>query len=254
MPVALISNDDGIWAPGIRALCLAAAKAGYEVYACAPDRERSAISHGLTMGVPLRVDTVDVPGAAQAWCTTGTPVDCMKIALEVLLPRRPDVVLAGVNRGPNLGTDLLYSGTVAAAMEGAVAGVPSVAVSTAEYEPADYSLAAAAGLAVADATRSRSLPPGMLLNVNVPEGADPSRWTVTRLGVQRYSNVFDRRTDPRGRVYYWLCGVPEFDRAGEGDLDTAAVLRGEISVTPIKSDFTDVEAMSLVRMWDGSRT
>lgn len=250
MPIALISNDDGIWAPGIRALCSAAAEAGYQVYVCAPDRERSAISHGLTMGIPLRVDQVDVAGAVHAWCTTGTPADCMKIALEVLMPCRPDVVIAGVNRGPNLGTDVLYSGTVAAAMEGAVAGIPSVAVSTADYEPTDYTLAASAGLTVAMTALARRLPAGLLLNVNVPDGADPSRFTVTRLGVQRYSNVFDKRRDPRGKVYYWLCGVPEYDMAGEGDLDTATVRRSEVSVTPLRSDFTDAQAMASVRAWD----
>ncbi|OPZ61926.1 MAG: 5'-nucleotidase SurE [Firmicutes bacterium ADurb.Bin506] len=254
MPVALISNDDGIWAPGIRALCSAAADAGYQVYVCAPDRERSAISHGLTMGIPLRVEHVRVPGTVHAWSTTGTPADCLKIALEVLMPSRPDVVLSGVNKGPNLGTDVLYSGTVAAAMEGAVAGIPSVAVSTADYEPTDYSLAASAGVEVARVALERGLPRGLLLNVNVPDGADSTRWTVTRLGVQRYSNVFDKRRDPRGKEYYWLCGVPEFDMAGEGDLDTAAVRRQEVSVTPLRSDFTDVQAMALIRAWDVDTT
>ena len=113
----LIGNDDGIWAPGIRALCVAMADAGFEVYVCAPDRERSAVSHGLTMGVPIRCEELGLPGAVQAWSTTGTPADSMKMALEVLLSERPDLVVTGVNRGPNLGTDV-RSGTVAAAMEG----------------------------------------------------------------------------------------------------------------------------------------
>jgi len=226
------------------------ADAGFEVYVCAPDRERSAVSHGLTMGVPIRCEELGLPGAVQAWSTTGTPADSMKMALEVLLSERPDLVVTGVNRGPNLGTDVLYSGTVAAAMEGASAGIPSLAVSTADYEPAGYSHAASAAVAIAKAVLRNGLPQGVLLNVNVPDGADLSRFTVTRLGVQRYCNVFDRRTDPRGKVYYWLCGVPVLDGPDEGDFDTAAIRRGEISVTPLRADFTDVAAMAVLREWD----
>lgn len=249
---ALVCNDDGIWAPGIRALVDCMVQSGAEVYVCAPDGERSAISHALTMGSPIRVEALSINGAKGAWATTGTPADCVKIALEELLPAPPAIVVSGVNRGPNLGTDVLYSGTVAAAMEGAIAGLPAIAVSTADYDPADYSLAALAGAKIARMTVAHQGFPGVVLNVNVPDNADLDHIAVTRLGIQRYSDVFDRRVDPRGRSYYWLGGNPIFDDDGDADHDTSAVRRGMISVTPLGTDLTHTRTIELLRCWDQS--
>lgn len=221
-----------------------------EVWVCAPDRERSAISHALTMRAPLRVRRAETPWpSATAWAVNGSPADCVKLALEELMPQRPHVVLAGVNRGPNLGTDILYSGTVAAAAEGALAGIPSVAVSTVSYDPSDYGPASRVGAALARLAAARGLPPGVVLNVNVPDGAELGRIVVTRMGIQRYSNIFERRVDPRGEVYYWMCGSPEASAPGDG-LDTDAVRSGSVSVTPIKFDMTDHAALDVLSGWD----
>jgi 5'-nucleotidase len=179
----------------------------------------------------------------------GSPADCVKLALEELMPERPHVVLAGVNRGPNLGTDILYSGTVAAAAEGALAGIPAVALSTVSYDPSDYGPASTVGAALARLAATRGLPPGVMLNVNVPDGAELDRIVVTRMGVQRYSNIFERRVDPRGEVYYWMCGSPEASAPGDG-LDTDAVRSGAISITPIRFDMTDHVAYDILSSWD----
>ncbi|HBK61149.1 MAG TPA: 5'/3'-nucleotidase SurE [Firmicutes bacterium] len=252
MPIfrILISNDDGIAAPGLAALVQSVCDIGGEAWVCAPDRERSAISHALTMRSPLRVRRVQLPGVSTtAWSVDGSPADCVKLALEELMPERPDVVLAGVNRGPNLGTDILYSGTVAAAAEGALAGIPSIAVSTVSYEPSDYSPAASVGATLAQLVAVRGLPAGVVLNVNVPDGVRLGRILVTRMGIQRYSNIFERRVDPRGEVYYWLCGSPEAAEPGNG-LDTDAVASGAVSVSPIKFDMTDDAALRVLSRWD----
>jgi 5'-nucleotidase len=217
---------------------------------CAPDRERSAISHALTMRAPLRVRRVEPPWpSTTAWAVDGSPADCVKLALEELMPQKPHVVLAGVNRGPNLGTDILYSGTVAAAAEGALAGIPAVAVSTVSYDPSDYRPASRVGAALARLAAARGLPPGVVLNVNVPDGAELGRIVVTRMGIQRYSNIFERRVDPRGEVYYWMCGSPEAPAPGDG-LDTDAVRSGAISITPIRFDMTDHAAYDILSNWD----
>ncbi len=217
---------------------------------CAPDRERSAISHALTMRAPLRARRIEPRWpSTTAWAVDGSPADCVKLALEELMPERPHVVLAGVNRGPNLGTDILYSGTVAAAAEGALAGIPAVALSTVSYDPSDYGPASTVGAALARLAATRGLPPGVMLNVNVPDGAELDRIVVTRMGVQRYSNIFERRVDPRGEVYYWMCGSPEASAPGDG-LDTDAVRSGAISITPIRFDMTDHVAYDILSSWD----
>ncbi len=221
-----------------------------EVWVCAPDSERSAISHALTMRAPLRVRRAELPRLqANALAVDGSPADCVKLALEELMPEKPHVVLAGVNRGPNLGTDVVYSGTVAAAAEGALAGIPSIAVSTASYDPCEYAQAAKVGATLARLAVSRGLPPGVMLNVNVPDGAELGRIVITRMGIQRYSNIFERRVDPRGEAYYWLCGSPEAPDPGDG-LDTDAVRSGYVSVTPIKFDMTDNAACEILKGWD----
>lgn len=202
------------------------------------------------MGYPLRAEEVALPALqARAWSVSGTPADCVKLALEELLPDRPDIVLAGVNCGPNLGTDVIYSGTVAAAAEGALAGIPSVAVSTGSYEPCDYEPAARVAAQLAPIVASRGLPDGVVLNVNVPEGFVSGRAVVTSLGIQRYSNIFERRVDPRGRAYYWLCGDPDSLQTGDG-LDTDAIRNGDVSITPLRFDATDGRTVDMIREWD----
>jgi 5'-nucleotidase len=206
----LISNDDGVFAKGIQCLAAEAHSRGHRVTVVCPDQERSATGHGLTLQTPIRAERADelfVKGV-RAWACSGTPADCVKLALFQLLDQPPDLVLSGINHGPNLGTDVLYSGTVAAAMEGTIEGVPSMAVSAADFRWREFQPAARLALEVAEGMLGAGWPEGLLLNLNVPpvsaEAMGPLRWC--RTAVRRYSDQFDQRVDPRGRTYYWLAG------------------------------------------------
>lgn len=206
----LISNDDGVFADGIQCLAAEAHARGHRVTVVCPDQERSATGHGLTLQTPIRAERADELFAhgVTAWACSGTPADCVKLALFRLLEEPPDLVLSGINHGPNLGTDVLYSGTVAAAMEGTIEGLPAIAVSAADFRWRQFEPAARLALEVAEGMLLRGWPEGLLLNLNVPpvprEAMGPLRWC--RPAVRRYADQFDRRVDPRGRTYYWLAG------------------------------------------------
>lgn len=236
----LISNDDGIHADGITELRKTLEELA-EIYVVAPDRERSACGHKITMHRPLRVEEITYGPRSRGWSVDGTPSDCVKLGLEALLPEPPDLVISGINYGPNLGTDVLYSGTVSAAIEGIINSIPSIAVSLASYEYRDFSHACRLVKDIVQKS-AKEIPPGTLLNVNLP--ACPPRGTrVTRLGSRRYVNVFDKRIDPRGRVYYWMAGEPfDVDR-DDPETDVGAVLEGFASITPIHFDLTDYKMM-----------
>ncbi len=235
----LVSNDDGILAPGIQALALALATE-HEVTVVAPDRERSATGHALTLHKPLRVEKVALGGNVKAaYALNGTPSDCVKLSVGTLLEAPPDLVFSGINRGPNLGTDVIYSGTVSAALEGTILGIKSVAFSLATFSDVGYEQAAQFALVMARMLENRSLPPKVLLNVNFPAIAEqaPQEVRVTRLGERKYTDIFEARTDPRGRTYYWLAGeVVEVEEAH--DTDVTAIRENCISVTPIHYDMT----------------
>lgn len=240
----LISNDDGINSQGIIELrkvleCFA------EIYVVAPDRERSACGHKITMHRPLRVKEIVYSEKSRGWSVDGTPADCVKLGLEALVPEPPDLVISGINFGPNIGTDILYSGTVSAATEGVINGIPSIAVSLASYEYRDFSHACSL-IKNLVLTAGKEIPNGTLLNINLPP-RPPRGIRVTRLGIRRYVNVFDRRTDPRGRVYYWMAGEPfDVDR-DDPDTDAGAVLEGYTSITPIQFDLTDYKITDIVK-------
>ncbi len=242
----LLSNDDGVHAGGLRAL--AAAFEGDEVCVCAPDREQSASSHAISLHRPLRLHEV-----APGWFSVdGTPTDAVYVGMNLLLKDRPpDVVVSGVNHGPNLANDVHYSGTVAAAMEGALLGVPAIAVSLAAPPPHDFTHAARLAAELARAlVASRPARP-VLLNVNVPAG--PVRgWRLARLGKRTYGNEVVSKVDPRGRLYYWIGGeggavnhdIPGSDCNAVGDERLA-------SVTPLQLDATDhaaLEALAALRL------
>lgn len=233
----LISNDDGINAPGITQLRKVLAEQN-EIYVVAPDRERSATGHKITMHRPLRVQEQIYPETnAMGWAVDGTPSDCVKLGLEALLPTLPDLVVSGINRGPNLGTDVLYSGTVSAALEGLINDVPAIAISLASYEFNDFTHAEVFIKTLLHQC-GQDLPKATLLNINIPPG-NPCGVKVTRLGNRRYKNVFYRRTDPRGGTYFWMAGEP-FDVDGsDPDTDVWAVNEGFISITPLHHDLTD---------------
>ncbi|QPN65375.1 5'/3'-nucleotidase SurE [Synechococcus sp. CBW1006] len=242
----LISNDDGVFAGGIRTLAAAAAQRGHQVTVVCPDQERSATGHGLTLQTPIRAERADELFAEgiTAWACSGTPSDCVKLALFSLLDQWPDLVLSGINHGPNLGTDVLYSGTVSAAMEGTIEGLPALAVSSADFQWRQFEPAAALALDVAEMLLASGWPQGSLLNLNVPalppERIGALRWC--RTAVRRYTDQFDKRIDPRGRTYYWLAGEVANDleatAAGPGEwpTDVAHVAEGGASLTPLQPE------------------
>lgn len=243
----LVTNDDGISAPGITALWQALRPLG-EIFVAAPAAERSGASHSITVHDPIRVDAQDFGCAdVRGWRVGGTPADCVKLALEALLDAPPDLVISGVNDGPNLGGDVLYSGTVSAAAEGAKHGVLSLAVSLDGATKERFDAASACTARLLPLCLARRLPPGTLLNVNFPASFQGEASVVwTRLGRREYENAFERRTDPRGRDYYWMHGRPVEDGNGEGT-DVAAVRRGCVAVTPIQFDLTDYTLLEKLR-------
>ncbi len=248
----LVSNDDGINARGIRVLAKRLSEEPEnEVYVVAPDRERSATGHGLTLHKPLRVDEVHLEGNLKgAWATTGTPSDCVKFAVCALLDEMPTVVVSGINAGPNMGGDVLYSGTVSAAMEGALLSIPSIAVSMGGRNPKHYEVAADFIAQLLKVLPSSGLPPRTLLNVNVPNvaAADIKGVAITELGLRLYNDTFEKRLDPRGRAYYWLTG----HAIEEGEAETTdvwALKHNCISVTPVSFNMTDQPGLTKLKNW-----
>ena len=243
----LVSNDDGIGAPGLQALAEALAELG-EVTVVAPDRERSAAGHSLTLHRPLRVTRID-----RRWYSVdGTPTDAVALALKGLLDRPPDLVVAGINEGANLGDDVTYSGTVAAAAEATLCGRPAMAVSLAmDGEGRHLETAAAYAVMVAREMARRGLPAGTLLNMNVPNvPAEAVRGVAfTRQGRRTYSETVVEKVDPRGKTYYWIGGGPPEWEAGEGT-DFDALRAGFVSLTPLHLDLTNYTALEVLRAWD----
>jgi 5'-nucleotidase len=229
----LLSNDDGVHAAGLRAL--AAAFAGDEVWVVAPDREQSASSHSISLHRPLRVTEVQ----PRWYAVDGTPTDAVYMGLALVLrDARPDLVVSGINHGPNLGNDVLYSGTVAAAMEGALLGVHSIAVSLASPPPHAFEDAARFAAALAREIAAHPPPAPLLLNVNVPPGPVKG-YRFTRLGRRTYGGTVVEKTDPRGRKYYWIGGDgPVKNEDIPGSDCNAVVLDGLAAVTPLHLDST----------------
>jgi len=238
-PLILVSNDDGIHSEGVAALANGLRELG-EVVVVAPDRERSAASHSLTLHRPLRVSEIG-PGR---FAVDGTPTDCVNLAVNGILPRRPALVVSGINLGANLGDDVTYSGTVSAAMEGTLLGLPAFAVSLVGRSAYRFEAAAAFSLRLAMWVVNNGLPPDTLLNVNVPsveDGAPIRGFALTRMGRRRYGDAIVEKVDPRGKKYYWI-GGEELTFVEEEGTDFHAVSRGLISVTPIHLDLTNYKS------------
>lgn len=247
----LISNDDGIFADGIIALREALEKCDFvkRLYIVAPDRERSAIGHGITMHRPLRASEVKYESAKSlGWSVDGTPADCVKLALEELMGEPPDLVISGINMGPNLGIDVLYSGTVSAAVEAVIGGIPAIAVSLASFKDHDFTAAADFTAGLVPVVRKEGLPAGTLLNVNVPPGK-PLGFRVVRLGNMSYINIFDKRTDPRGRDYYWRAGEVQDLEDNSPETDVGSNREGYITITPVQIDLTNNCEMERIKSW-----
>jgi 5'-nucleotidase len=238
----LLTNDDGILAPGLRAL-LEALRPLADLRVVAPEREQSASGHSITLHKPLRMDPVAWEGV-EAFASNGTPADCVILGC-LTAQHPPDLVLSGINRGANLGEEILYSGTVSAAMEAALQGYRAMALSVASYTTSDFQTAARVGALLAQALPGIKLPADCFLNVNVPALAwgEIAGVEITRLGKRSYINRVDRREDPRGRAYYWFTGSPREASCGEGT-DIGAVAAGRISITPVHYDLTGYDAMA----------
>lgn len=246
----LVTNDDGIHADGLFALKVALEKVG-KVYVVAPDRPRSACGHSITLHKPLRADQVQLRDGSFAYASNGTPSDCVSLALRGLIEEQIDLVVAGINKGPNLGWDLTYSGTVSAAMEGAIMGVQSFSISvTASKGEVDYSFTASFAAYLALMLAEKHLPSDTLLNVNVPAlPADQIKGVrITRQGQRRYTGSVVKRVDPSGRAYYWLGDDTVVDKLDEGT-DVKAVAEGYISVCPIHLDLTDYNTLREMFSW-----
>lgn len=245
----LITNDDGIMSPGIGALVSEIKKIA-QVTVIAPATEQSAVGHAVTISFPLRVDEYYKNGGLFGYAVNGTPADCVKLGIKELLKETPDMIISGINQGPNTGTHIVYSGTVSAATEAAILGIPSFAISLATYENPDFSYSAKFARKMALLIKEKGLPKNVFLNVNVPSVSEDKIKGV-RLTVQgetTFIGPLDKRTDPRGNTYYWLS--PEREEAsGPSNYDTIAVSNNEVSITPLHYNMTCREAMGKFSNW-----
>ncbi len=249
----LVCNDDGIDAPGIYALAAAMDALG-DVMVVAPIDEQSAVGHAITVRDPVRARPwrFELPsGEVPAYAITGTPADCAKLAVNHLLPRRPDLVVSGINKGPNTAVNVIYSGTVSAATEASILGLDAVAFSLCAWKPDDFEPAARYAEIIARKVLQDGIPPGIVFNVNIPalpfdaiKGIE-----VTRLAHSRWEESFVERVDPLNQPYYWLSG--RFINLDEGDhTDLEAIENGFVSVTPIQFDLTAHDMLAELRRWD----
>jgi 5'-nucleotidase len=234
----LLTNDDGIHAPGLWAL-VQELKNDYELEVVAPESEMSAVGHGVSLHLPLRVQTVKKDGIVYGHAVSGTPADCVKIAVQELLQRPPDLILSGINLGANVGINMLYSGTVSAAIEGAFLGIKSAAISLAVSPNPDFAFAARFSREIIKWMLAQSLGDKTALNVNIPAVAKEkiSGIAITRQALGQNKECYERRVDPRGNVYYWLAGDPPRED-GVPDSDAGALKEHKISITPISFDLT----------------
>lgn len=241
-PVILITNDDGITAPGIRALVEAARELG-EIIVVAPDKPQSGMGHAITIGEPLRLHKSTVFEGINAWECSGTPADCVKLARDKILHRKPNLCLSGINHGANHSINIIYSGTMSAAMEAAIEGIPSAGFSLLDFKyDADFSLAKEVAHTIAKQMLASKMPEHTLLNVNIPK-LKKEAFKGIKICSQAYAKwqeEFDHRTDPRGKDYYWMTGK-FLNMDTHPDADVNALEEGYASVVPVKIDFTDFE-------------
>ncbi len=245
----LVTNDDGVLSPGLTALAKALAKVG-EVWVVAPDRERTAAAHSVTLHKPLRVQKL----GKRIYAVSGTPVDCVNLAVLKLLPAPPDLLVSGINKGVNLGDDVLYSGTVSAAMEGTILGILSMAVSQEGQERFHFDAGARYAVRMARLILKDGLPDETLVNLNIPDRpfSAITGVRVTCLSRRRFDNPITEKVDPRGRAYYWLAGT-RVSWSRSKDADHEALEQGAVSLTPVHLDTTNHRALERFRKWEMGR-
>ncbi|MBT3250225.1 MAG: 5'/3'-nucleotidase SurE [Candidatus Marinimicrobia bacterium] len=249
-PIILLTNDDGIFAPGLQILYDSISTFG-ETWVVAPDKERSGAGHAITLTEPLRVQELDNYKMSNAFQCSGTPADCVKLAIQNILPHPPDMVISGINQGANSGSYVIYSGTVSAAVEGMISGIPSFAISLDSHNSPDFDFSGKIARNIAENIVRNGLPEKTILNVNIPSGDidDIKGIKITKHGNSMFHDSYDKRLDPRNRHYFWMNGkravIDEND-----DVDNEALKQGYVSVTPLKFNFTDKDAMSIISKWD----
>ncbi len=246
----LLTNDDGIHAPGLAAIERALQRLG-DVAVVAPATEQSGVGHSITYLTPLTAKEIFDGSRRRGWAVQGSPADCVKLGISEFCPRRPDLVVSGMNGGLNVGINVLYSGTVAAAIEGAFFGITSVAVSLEFDEHSDYDKAAAlAARIIARILKQKGTEP-QLFNLNIPTSAihEPATLRVVPMGVYRYGEKFEKRTDPRGRNYFWATNEP-MPPPGETETDVSAIAKGAITLTPLHFDLTKRPVMAAMESWN----
>lgn len=249
-PKILLTNDDGINAPGIVTLAESLAESA-ELYIVAPISEMSAMGHAITISDPLKVTEVFRNGEHFGWGIGGTPADCVKLAINGDLIPRPDMVISGINQGANVGVDIIYSGTVSAAYEGTILDIPAMAISLNSFTQKDFSSAGRVAAEMVTKILDEGLPSGTLLNVNVPAGEYDGfqGYMVTQQGKGMYKEKLERREDPRKRVYYWLSGTREYSN-DDLEWDENAVRMGYISITPLHYNLTNHEFRGELQNWN----
>ena len=242
--LVLLTNDDGLTAKGLLTLKKELSKIG-QVWVVAPDREQSATGHSLTLQYPLRMNKI----TEKFYSVDGTPTDAVMLAVYVILKRRPDILISGINHGANLGDDVSYSGTVAAAMEGTILNIPSIAVSNVSWHPKHFESAARFVKKLAKFVLKNGLPKDTFLNVNIPDKKQAvTRFRITRLGKRVYNDVVIEKIDPRGKNYFWI-GEQSSLWEGEDDTDFAAIQKGYVSITPLHLDMTNYKVMEQIKAW-----
>ncbi len=244
----LISNDDGIYANGIRALVEHLSNC-YDIYVIAPDTERSAAGHSITLNSPLRVKEVEaLYGSKRAWAVSGTPGDCVKMGVNAILEEqeKPDLVISGINHGPNLGHDIIYSGTVSCAIEAAMMNIPSIAVSLNSYKPVleDFKFAAEFVESLIPKLDKFKFPNKSILNVNIPgiRQEDIAGVVVTEMGGRMFTDNYEKRIDPRGKVYYWMAGKLSTEKEPP-TTDIQAIRENKISISPLTFNLTHTQSI-----------
>lgn len=249
-PTILVVNDDGITAPGIKALIEVMQEIG-NVVVVAPDGPQSGMGHAITIGKPLRFDKVDLYPGVEMYKCSGTPVDCVKLAVNIVFKgKKPDLCVSGINHGLNNSINVIYSGTMSAAVEGAIEKIPSIGFSLDDFaQDADFSHCKSFIKTIALQVLSHGLPEATLLNVNFPKGANLKGIKICRQANAKWAEEFDKREDPYKRPYYWLTGVFENYDKGE-DTDVWALDHGYVSVVPVQFDLTAHHAIPILNSWD----
>ena len=246
----LITNDDGFSSAGIRAL-RAAIVAKEKAIVIAPDAEKSAVGHGITISNPLKVKEVNFDGEFWGYTVNGTPADCVKIAVGSILEEKPKMVISGINHGGNLGNCVIYSGTVSAALEGAILGIPSIAVSLNDFEKLDFSFAASFIAAFYPKVLTMNLPKGVVLNINIPavSKSDIKGVIFTKQGGLKIIDKFEKRKDSQNNICYWMFGEVVLD-SNEKNTDADCISNNYITITPVHFDLTHYETLEKLKSWN----